>query len=158
MAIKRMPIYGIIGIFRKFLTHYLAKYQYFSMRPSVFDYYYQVTYYLKVLARYLNKCAFYIEKNQKFHKISHISICAFCPIAVTKMSTLAPFWRNFPFGSPVNSESFSQSFWPWIPPPTLKSNSAGKIQILTQINIDFKDFHRPKDNFWMFKNLFPYVC
>ena len=32
MAKKRMPLYGIIGIFKDFLTHTLAKYQYFSMR------------------------------------------------------------------------------------------------------------------------------
>ena len=38
MAKKRMPLYGIHGIFKDFLTHNLAKYQYFSMRPSLFVY------------------------------------------------------------------------------------------------------------------------
>ena len=36
MAKKRMPLYGMIGIFRDFLAHKLTKYQYFSMRPSLF--------------------------------------------------------------------------------------------------------------------------
>ena len=62
MAKKRMPLYGIIGIFWKFLTHNLAKSQYFSMGPSLFDYYYQITYYLQVLANYLKLCGFYIQK------------------------------------------------------------------------------------------------
>ena len=37
MAKKRMPIYGIIDILRSILAYNLDKYQYFSMRPSVFD-------------------------------------------------------------------------------------------------------------------------
>ena len=40
MAKKRMPKYGIIGIFRDFLAYNLANYQYFSLRPSLFDKYY----------------------------------------------------------------------------------------------------------------------
>ena len=35
MAKKRMPIYVIIVNFRDFLAHNSAKYQYFSMRPSL---------------------------------------------------------------------------------------------------------------------------
>ena len=36
MAKKRMPLYRIIGISRDFLVHQLAKYKYFSMKPSLF--------------------------------------------------------------------------------------------------------------------------
>ena len=36
MAKKRMSLYGIIGIFKDLLTHNLAKYQYLSMRQSLF--------------------------------------------------------------------------------------------------------------------------
>ena len=36
MAKKRMPLYEIIYIFRDFLAHHLNKYQYFSMRLSLF--------------------------------------------------------------------------------------------------------------------------
>ena len=39
MAKKNMPLNGIIGILRAIL----AKYQYFSMRPSLFDKYHQIT-------------------------------------------------------------------------------------------------------------------
>ena len=37
MAKKRMPIYGIIGIFRDFLAYNLANYKYFSMSLSLFN-------------------------------------------------------------------------------------------------------------------------
>ena len=44
MAKKRMPIYyGVIDILRAIFAHNLAKYQYFSMRPGLFDKYYQNT-------------------------------------------------------------------------------------------------------------------
>ena len=36
-----MPNYGIIGILKAGLAHNLAKCQYLSMRPSLFDKYYQ---------------------------------------------------------------------------------------------------------------------
>ena len=64
---KRMPIYGIIGIFRDFLAYNnLAKYQYFSMRPSLFDWYYQITYSMQVSAKYfLIKYELYSQKNSK---------------------------------------------------------------------------------------------
>ena len=53
MAKKRMPIYyGIIGNFREFLAYNLTKYQYFSMRPILFDFYYQITYPMQVSAEY----------------------------------------------------------------------------------------------------------
>ena len=65
MSKKRVPIYGIIDIFREFLAHNLAKPQHFSIRPSLFDYYYQITYYLQVLSKYLKKCGFYIQKTSK---------------------------------------------------------------------------------------------
>ena len=59
MAKKRMPIlYGIIGIFREFLAHNLAKSQYFSVRPSLFDYYYQ-TY--QITCNYIITCKFWLN-------------------------------------------------------------------------------------------------
>ena len=36
--------YGLIGILRAILANNLAKYQYFSMRSSLFDKYHQITY------------------------------------------------------------------------------------------------------------------
>ena len=42
-----MPVYGIIDILRAILAYYLAKYQYFSMRPGLFDKYHQITYSLQ---------------------------------------------------------------------------------------------------------------
>ena len=65
MAKKNMPIYGIICTFREFLSHNLAKSWYVSMRPSLFDYCYQITFYPKVLTWYLKKCGFYIQKTPK---------------------------------------------------------------------------------------------
>ena len=50
MAKKRMPIYGIIDILRAILAYNLAKYQNFSMRPGLFDKYYQITYSQQFLA------------------------------------------------------------------------------------------------------------
>ena len=44
MAIKRMPIYGIIDILRAILAYNLAKYQNFSIIPGFFDKYHQITY------------------------------------------------------------------------------------------------------------------
>ena len=58
MAKKRMPLYGIIGIFRDFLAHISAKYQYFSMRPSLFDQYYQTTHSLLISSQNVLKCEF----------------------------------------------------------------------------------------------------
>ena len=43
MAKKRMPIYGIIGSLRAILAHNLVEYQYFSMKPGLFDKYRQIT-------------------------------------------------------------------------------------------------------------------
>ena len=44
VAKKRMPIYGIIDIFRAILAPNVANYQHFSMRPGSFDKYHQITY------------------------------------------------------------------------------------------------------------------
>ena len=55
----RMPLYGIIGIFRVFSVHISAKYQYFSMRPSLFDLYYQTTYSLHIPSQNVLKCGFH---------------------------------------------------------------------------------------------------
>ena len=52
------PYYGIIVIFRDFLAHNQAKYQYFSMRSSLFVSYYQITYCLLVVGQFLVKCGF----------------------------------------------------------------------------------------------------
>ena len=65
MAKKRMPIYGIIGIFTDFLAHNSAKYQYFSMIPSSFVSYYQIKYSLLVVGQFLFKCRFYGQKTVK---------------------------------------------------------------------------------------------
>ena len=65
MAKKRMPVYGIIGVFRDFLAHNLVKCQYFSVIPSLFDKCSQITYSLQVTAQYLLIGPFYIEKPQK---------------------------------------------------------------------------------------------
>ena len=40
MAKRHMPKYGIIGILSTFLAHFSAKYQYLSMKLSLFDKYY----------------------------------------------------------------------------------------------------------------------
>ena len=74
MAKKHMPLYGIVGIFKDFLTHTLAKYQYCSIRPSLFVTYYQYTYSLLVSTQYIVKYGFYGQKTQKMHKIGHISV------------------------------------------------------------------------------------
>ena len=54
-------------MFREFLAHNLAKSQYFSMKPSLFDYYYRITYYLHILAKYLKNemWIIYYPKNLK---------------------------------------------------------------------------------------------
>ena len=70
MAKKRKPLYGIIGTFRDFLAHKLAKYQYFSMNPSLFVYYYQFTCSLHVSAQCILKCGLNAHKPQKVHKIA----------------------------------------------------------------------------------------
>ena len=44
-----------------FLAYNLAKSHYFSMRPSSFNYY-QITYYLQVLAKYLKKNVDFVSK------------------------------------------------------------------------------------------------
>ena len=59
MAKIRMPFYGIIGIFREFSAHIFAKYQYFSMRPSLFNLYYQTTYSLHISSQFCFKCGFH---------------------------------------------------------------------------------------------------
>ena len=46
-AKKRMPIYGIIDILRAIVANNLVKYQYFSMRPSLFDKNQQITHSLQ---------------------------------------------------------------------------------------------------------------
>ena len=65
MAKKRMPIYGIIGIFRHFLTYNLVKYQYLTMSLSLFDYNYRIIYSTQVSAKYLYKYGFYGRKHPK---------------------------------------------------------------------------------------------
>ena len=47
-----MPKYGIVGILSANLAHNLAKYQYFAMKPSVYDKFYQVAYSLKISVQY----------------------------------------------------------------------------------------------------------
>ena len=62
MAKESMPIYGIIGIFKDVLDHSSAKYQYFSMRPSLFVVYYLTIYSLLVEGQFIFKCRFYDKK------------------------------------------------------------------------------------------------
>ena len=50
MAKKRMPMYGIIGILRAILAHNLVNYQYFSMKPRLFNNYDHFTYSVQILA------------------------------------------------------------------------------------------------------------
>ena len=64
---KRMPKYEIIGILSAILAHNLAKYHYFSMKPTLFDKYYQITYSLRFLVQYHVKCGFYGQNPQKCH-------------------------------------------------------------------------------------------
>ena len=53
---KRMPVYyGTICIFRAILVHNSAKYQYFSIRLSSFDQYYQIKHSLQFSAHYFSK-------------------------------------------------------------------------------------------------------
>ena len=77
MAKKRMPFHEIIGNLKDILAH--TKYQYFSIRPSLFVSYYQTTYSLLVSAQYLFKCGFY---GPKMHKsaISQRSVNSFYQI------------------------------------------------------------------------------
>ena len=71
MAKKRMPKYGIMGILSAILDSNFAKYQYFSMKPSLFDKFYQLTYSLQFVVQFYVKCGFYtqktIKKPQKCH-------------------------------------------------------------------------------------------
>ena len=65
MGKKRMPLCGIIGIFKRFFAYNSANFQYFSMRPSLFDNYCQNSYSLQASAEYLLKGGFYIQKTSK---------------------------------------------------------------------------------------------
>ena len=55
MAKKRMPIYGIWAPWRPILAHNLAKYQYFPIKPTLFDRYHQFNYSVQVWGHYLLK-------------------------------------------------------------------------------------------------------
>ena len=57
MAKKRMPIYGKISNLRAILVHNLAKYQYFSVRPSTTK--------LHILCYFQLKRGFYGQKTIK---------------------------------------------------------------------------------------------
>ena len=77
--------YGIICTFRDFLAHKLANYQYSSMKPSLFVYYYQFTYILCMFQLNISLNVYFMAiKPQKVHKIGHISVCNFYPIVITK--------------------------------------------------------------------------
>ena len=65
MAKKRMPIYGINGILRPFSAHNLVKYQYFSMKPILFNNYYRLPLYIfwtSFILKYI-KMWFLLSKN-----------------------------------------------------------------------------------------------
>ena len=84
MAEKCMPLYGIIGTFRDFVAHKLAKYQYFQWNQlysfSTINLHNLCTFQLNIS---LN-VDFMAIKPQKVHKIGHISVCNFYPIVATK--------------------------------------------------------------------------
>ena len=71
MAKKRMSIYGIIDILRAILAYNLVKYQYFSIRPGLFDKYHLITYSLQFEVQYQVELGFYVQKTfkkgPKFH-------------------------------------------------------------------------------------------
>ena len=54
----RMPIYGRKRLFKQFLVSKLVKYQYFSMKPLLFDLWAQNTCFERLPSRYLQKCGF----------------------------------------------------------------------------------------------------
>ena len=51
--------------FWPFFGHKMAKYQYFSMGPSVYDYYMLTTSHIQISAQKLLKCPFYVQKTSK---------------------------------------------------------------------------------------------
>ena len=53
MAKKRIPKYGLIDILRAILAHNLAKYQYFSMRPGLFEKFHQIPYSMQFTFPYI---------------------------------------------------------------------------------------------------------
>ena len=66
-----MPcIYEMIGILRAILAHNLAKYQYNSIRPSLFDKYYKIANALQFSTLNILKRGFYGQKITKM-AISH---------------------------------------------------------------------------------------
>ena len=67
-----MPIYGIIGVFREFFVHRSGECQYFLMKPSLLDMYYNITNFLKFLGQNILKCGLYAQKNPKMYKNGHI--------------------------------------------------------------------------------------
>ena len=48
-------IYGIIDILRAILAHNLAEYQYFSMRPGLYNNYHQISYAMQIIAKNSSK-------------------------------------------------------------------------------------------------------
>ena len=72
IATKRMPKYGIIVILNAILAHNLVKYQYFLMKFSLFEKYYQIKYSLQFSEQYHyhGKCGFYAQKHRKTTKIT----------------------------------------------------------------------------------------
>ena len=91
MAKKRIPMYGIIGIFRAILAHNLVKCEYFLMKPGLLENYDHITYSQQVSStlKYL-KMWFLWSKNSQ--KTAFISVRDFSKMRVTK--TLITFTRN----------------------------------------------------------------
>ena len=71
----RMPIAQIWAC-APYLGHNLAKYQYFWMKPTLFELYQLITYCLWCIARFLLNCFIYGQKPLKIDKIDHISTFA----------------------------------------------------------------------------------
>ena len=59
-----MPKYGIIGILIAILAHTLTKYQYFSMKPSLFDKYILSNYIFSAIVSSISCIT--IKKPQKY--------------------------------------------------------------------------------------------
>ena len=98
---KSMPIYGIIDILRAILAHNTAKYQYFSMRPDLFDKFHS----------YISNCVF--SKMLRLLHFSYFSIILY--VAATQLNSLfkseAGFliWASKIFGQ-IFQKKFGQKF------------------------------------------------
>ena len=80
-----MPIYGRICKTLSFLTHNLAKYQYFGIK--------QILYHMHFIAENFIKYLFKDKNSQNKDKIAIISDCKFFIVSVTKNTTTPTFFE-----------------------------------------------------------------